>query len=164
MGMILLVTHCVRALECATAIQEASGVLTEQSENLHDAFRRVRERDYTAVVVDQFLMDNDPEAGEQVIHHAGSAIVVPVNLAISGTERVVRELRAALRRRERELETARSAAELSIRSEMIGPLTAMLISCQIALDLPELPTVAKKKFLALQELARELCERLQVAA
>ena len=162
--MILLVTHCVRALECASAIQQSSAELTEQSDNLHDAFRRVRERDYSVVVVDQFLLDNDPEAAEELSNHSGSAIVVPVNLAISGTERVLRELRAAMRRRERELESARASAERAIRSELTGPLTAMLISCQIALNLPELHPVVQKKFLALQELAKELCERLQVAA
>ena len=56
------------------------------------------------------------------------------------------------------------AAERAIRSELTGPLTAMLISCQIALNLPELAPVVQNKFLALQELAKELCERLQVAA
>lgn len=163
-GMILLVTHCVRALELAAAIQQSVAELTEQAESLPEAVRRVRDRDYSAIVVDQFLAENDPEGADELALAVGHATLVTVNLAISGIERVVRELRAALRRREAEIESARQAAEKLIRSELTGPLTAMLLSCQMALTLPELPPVVQRRFAALQELAKELCDRLEVAA
>ncbi len=151
-------------MEVAAAIQQSVSELTEQSESLHEATRRVREREYSAVVVDQFLMDNDPEGADHLALATGHAILVPVNLAISGIERVARELRAALRRRDVEAQSAHVAAEKLIRSELTGPLTAMLLSCQMALTLPDLPPIVQRRFLALQELAKELCERLEVAA
>lgn len=162
--MILLVTHCVRALEIAAALQQAASELAEQSESLLDAIRRVHERDYSAVVVDQFLIDNDPEGADQLALAVGPAVLVTVNLAISGLDRVVRELKSSLRRRECEIQSARTSAERLIRSELTGPLTAMLLSCQMALTQADLPPIVQKRFVALQDLAKELCERLEVAA
>jgi len=47
---------------------------------------------------------------KNTLEHLGTSILVPVNLAISGMERLVREVRAALQRRQREEVRARQAA------------------------------------------------------
>ena len=56
-------------------------------------------------------MDAEPDAGEAILQLLGSASPVYVNFAISGIQRVVRELRAALYRRKREVLVAHQAAE-----------------------------------------------------
>jgi hypothetical protein len=53
---------------------------------------------------------------ETLQQHMGTAIPVQINFAISGIGRVVRELRAALERRKREVLVARQAAKQTLRT------------------------------------------------
>ncbi len=51
-----------------------------------------------------------------------------INFAISSIERLVRDVRAALRRRQRELQAATRKAESALRSELNEALTGILLS------------------------------------
>jgi hypothetical protein len=75
------------------------------------ASNKLREREYDAVILDQFLMKAEPEESDQLLQHLGTATPVYVNFAISGVERVVRETRTSLARRQREEQVARKSAE-----------------------------------------------------
>src|SRR5271155_4767444 len=75
----------------------------------------------------------------------GTAVPVYSNFAIHGIERVSRELRSALHRRNRELQAARREAEQTLRSELKDTITALLLSCELALDVPNLPLFAGDK-------------------
>ena len=77
-----------------------------------------------------------------VLQHVGTAIPVYVNFAICGMERVVRELRAALHRRKREVLLARQGAEQGLRNELKDTITAILLSCELALQTPNLQATA----------------------
>ena len=129
---------------------------TQVAENLTDAATRLHAEEYSAVVIDQSLLEADPNESETVLQHVGTAVSVYVNFAISGKERVVRELRTALRRRTREQLIARKAAQLALRSDLNGAVTAMLLSCELALELPNLPILAREKIRTVHDLAREL--------
>jgi len=94
--------------------------------------------------------------GEVLLQHLGTAVALHVNFAISGIERVIRELRAALNRRKRESLAARRDAEQLLRSELKGTVTALLLTCEIALEVPNLPTPAEDKLRAVYDLAREM--------
>ena len=109
--MIPFITPAARGQECATAIDLATAQPVLVSANLHDAATHLRANEYSAVIIDQCLAESDPDQAEQVLRHIKSAILVFVNCAISSSERIVRELRAALVRRRKEGVSARKAAE-----------------------------------------------------
>ena len=72
---------------------------------------------------------------------------------------MVRELRAALCRRKREVVVARQAAEEALRGELKGTVTALLLSCEMALAAPDLSSM-EVKIRAIHELAREMRARI----
>ena len=162
MGMILLITPSARGSECAAAIEATAGHPVHLSASLQEAATLLRSHEYEAVVLDQSLLDADPEQGEVVLQHVGTAIPIYVNCAISGKERIVREVLAALRRWEREKNIARKAAEQAMLAELRGPLTALLLECELLLSLPHSPSVTEK-IQALNRLAREIADRLEMA-
>ena len=65
--------------------------------------------------------------------HIGTAIMVPVNLALSGLQRLVGEVRASLKRRDREEAAARDAAITKLHCELNDTVTALQLSIQLAL-------------------------------
>ncbi|MGC1449234.1 MAG: hypothetical protein WA830_04275 [Candidatus Sulfotelmatobacter sp.] len=64
---------------------------------------------HAAALVDQFLLETEPDESDQMIEHLGTAFPVYLNFAVTGTERLVREVRSALHRRKREECAARRA-------------------------------------------------------
>lgn len=154
--MILLITPSARGQECAITLTDATSLKTHWAENLQRALSQLREQSYDAVVIDQFLLENEPGESDQVFEHLGTAFPVYVNFAISGMERLVREVRSALRRRKREEVQARRAVEQQMRSEVFESLTAMLLSCELAMAVPEVPGPAAEKIRAIDVLARDM--------
>ena len=161
-GMILLITPSARGPECAATLKESTGNETHWAENLQQAMARLREQTYSAVVVDQFLLENEPAESDQVLEHLGTAFPVYLNFAVSGMERLLREVRSALHRRKREEVQARRSVEQQFRSEFSESLTAMLLSCELAMSVPDVPGPAAEKILAVDNLAREM--RLKLAS
>ena len=158
--MILLITPSARGPECAATLKESTGNETHWAENLQLALSHLREETYSAVVIDQFLLETEPAESDQVLEHIGTAFPVYLNFAVSGMERLVREVRSALHRRKREEAQARLAVEQQFRSEMGESITAMLLSCELAMTVPNIPGAAAEKILAVDLLAREMRTRL----
>lgn len=121
---------------------------------------RLREQTYSAVVMDQFILENEPAESDQVLEHLDTAFPVYVNFAVSGMERLIREVRSALHRRKREETQARRSVEQQFRSEMGENLTSMLLSCELAMSVPGIPDPAAEKIRAVDNLAREMRLRL----
>ena len=160
--MILLITPSARGQQCADSLQAATGEETRWAQNLQEAATRLREGSYSAAVIDQFVLETEPQESEQMLEHLGTALPVYLNFAVTGMERLVRETRSALHRRQREESAARIAVKEQMRSEMCETLTAMLLSCELAMSVPEVPLPAAEKIRAIDSLARELRLRLQV--
>jgi len=158
--MILLITSSARANECAQAIQKATTDNVQVASTLQQAAAQLRSGEYTAVVIDQFLVEAEPDQSELVMQHLGTAVALHINFAISGVERLIRELRAALNRRKREALAARREAEQVLRSELKGTVTALLLSCEMALGVPNLPQTAENKLRAVYDLAREMRSKI----
>jgi hypothetical protein len=158
--MILLIPPSARGPECAATLKESTGNETHWAENLQLALSHLREETYSAVVIDQFLLETEPAESDQVLEHIGTAFPVYLNFAVSGMERLVREVRSALHRRKREEAQARLAVEQQFRSEIGENLTAMLLSCELAMSVPNVPGAAAEKILAVDNLAREMRTRL----
>lgn len=160
--MILLITPSARGQQCADTLKIATGLDTHWARNLQEAATRLREQVYCAAVIDQFLLETEPEDSGQVIEHLGTAFPLYINFAVTGMERLVREVRSALHRRKREEQAARRAVVEQMHSEMRETLTAMLLSCELAMSVPDVPNPAAEKIRAIDNLARELRLRLQV--
>jgi hypothetical protein len=161
--MILLITPSARGQECAATLRESTGYETHWAENLQLAVARLREQSYVAAIIDQFLVESEPNESDQLIEHLETAFPVYINFAISGMERLVREVRSALHRRKREELQARRSVEQQFRSEMCESLTAMLLSCELAMSVPNVPLPAAEKILAVDNLARDMRLRLGVS-
>ena len=163
-SMILMITPSSRARECAQAIQEALREETQVASNLREALSHLRTHEYSAVVVDQAFLDSDPDESDVVLQHIGMAIPIHVNFGISGMERVVREVRAAQLRRKKEVLLARKGAQEALRNELEGPITALLLSCEMALQVPELKSAAEVKMRAVYDLAQQVRTKLEIPA
>jgi hypothetical protein len=161
--MILLVTPSERASECAAALNEATREEVAVAESLARAATLLRAESYLAVVLDQYLVETEPHEAGNTLEHLGMAILVQVNLAISGMERLVREVREALHRGQREEVRARQAAIGRLHSELNGTMTALLLSSELALETPGLPAGATDKIESVRELVKKLRKQLQGA-
>jgi uncharacterized protein YjiS (DUF1127 family) len=158
--MILLITCLAKAQECAQALQEATKEPVIVCSALQEAVLQLKEKEFSAVVFDLLLLDAQPDEGETLLKHLGSAVPVYVNFAITGTVRAARELRWALQRRKREMLAAKSDAEQALRHELKDTLTALLLTCEMALQVPELPVQAETRMQAVEALAKEVNARL----
>lgn len=160
--MILLITPQSKGPEFAGALVAATSQETHWAQNLQEAATRLREQTYSAAVIDQFLLETEPEESDQVLEHLGTAFPVYVNFALTGMERLLREVRSALHRRKREEATARRAVAEQMQCEMRETLTVMLLSCELAMAIPDVPSPAAEKIRTIDTLARELRLRLEV--
>lgn len=158
--MILLVTPNLRGEECAAALREATGNQVVIAESLQRATSLLRSNEYVTVVLDQYLLETEADETSTLMEHLGIAIPVQVNLAVSGMDRLVREVRAAVQRRKREELAARRAAEETLHSELNGTLTALLLNCELAIATPGLPAATLGKLQSARELVNKLRTQL----
>ena len=161
--MILLVTPSERRENCAQVLHGATGHPTHVANTLRAAIGSLRIQEYSAVVIDQFLLETEPDECDLMLRHLGSAVPIYVNCAISGAERIAREVRSALSRRQREEQTARRSAEQAMWSELNESVTAMLLSCDLALAIPGMSAPAAEKIRAVQDLAVQIRSRLEAS-
>jgi len=159
--MILLITSSTRAQECAVAIERATNQRTQICPGLSLAARILRSTECSALVIDQNLMEADPAAAAVMLSEAETAIPVFVNFAICGMERVVRYVRSALQRREEERIHAVREAEANLRSQLTGALTGILLSSQLAMEVPAVPAAAQARLRSVYQLAMSMRERLE---
>jgi hypothetical protein len=159
--MILLVTPNLRAEDCAAALSEATGEKIALADSLRRATTLLRADSYLSVVLDQYLLEAEPAETETLMQHIGDAIPVQVNLAICGLDRLVREVRAAMQRRQREEVAARRGAEKSLHSELNSTVTALLLTCELALSTPDLPPAVLEKLRSAHALVEKLRNQLQ---
>ncbi|HSZ61918.1 MAG TPA: hypothetical protein VK828_08975 [Terriglobales bacterium] len=162
--MILLVTPSDRATECATALHGGTGEDVTVAESLPRAATLLRAGCYSAAVFDQHLLEAEPREADATLEHLGTAIPVQVNLAISGVDRLVRDVRAAVQRRKREEIQARQSAIGRLQGELNDTVTALLLSSELALDTPELPLAASEKIQSVHALVKKLRRQLEGTA
>src|SRR6266478_5708693 len=94
-------TESLPKLRIAT-IQRVTSEETHVAARLSQAMAQLRAQEYVAVLIDQAFLETEPVESDMVLEHIGTAIPVHVNFAISGMDRVIRELRAALQRRKQD--------------------------------------------------------------
>ena len=159
---ILLVTGIEGARNCADVIAKQLGMDVEVAEGRKTALACLRRAEFSAVVVDDTIAECDPAAAEAIWERAGLAIPVQVNFALTGSTRLVRDLRAALARREQERGAAQRAALRAIESELRSTVSGLLLHAQLALqESPPSPQLEQRLRL-MAELAGNLKQKLDV--
>ncbi len=159
--MMLLVSTSGRASECSTALEQALGEEVEIAANTKRALTLLRNGEFSAVVFDEAFLETENDSVDMLLHHAGMAVPVYVNLAISASGRIVREVKVALRRHEEARLIAMRAAESLLRTELRGAVTGILLSTELALRSPEMPPEAADKLRSVCQLASDIRSRLE---
>jgi DNA-binding NtrC family response regulator len=156
-GRILLVTKEERARNLADVLGAQLGVEVEVAEGRKVALSALRRGDFTVVLIDEAFADLDLPATEAILLDAGLAVPLQINVALSGARRIVREVRAALLRREQEITMARRAAAEAIENELSITVAGLLLHSQLALREGEpIPDALRKKIRAVAELSESI--------
>jgi hypothetical protein len=159
---ILMVTGVEGARNCANAVGAQLGTEVEVAEGRRGALSALRGGEFQIVVIDETLAECDPAAADAICEQAGLAIPLQINFALSGAARLVREIRSALHRREREQLLARRAASALIESELKSTVAGLLLNSELALNGGNLPPQLAERLRIVVELAGSL--RSQLAA
>jgi hypothetical protein len=158
--MILIIWNSGKAKECARSIEHAMQESVQVASSLHEGVGRLRSGEYSAVVIDQWITEAEPEPASVVFEHLGMAVPVFANFGISSVERILREVRAALSRRGLETVLARHSARQALRGELKDEMTVLLLSCGVALEEPSLSDSARMRLQKIEELAKHISEKL----
>jgi hypothetical protein len=97
-----------------------------------------------------------------LMNHSGIAMPLHVNLALQGTDRVVREVQTALRRGVQERVVATHTADRLLRSQLSSEVTGILLNSELALRQVSIPAAVADKVRSVRELAEKMRSRLQV--
>jgi DNA-binding NtrC family response regulator len=157
---ILIVTGIEGARNCAAVVAAQLGMEVEVADGRKTALAALRRHEYSAVVVDETMTECDPAAAEAIWEHASLAIPLQINFALSGAARLVREIRAALHRREREQTLARRAAAAAIEMELKSTVAGLLLHSQLAMNGSELPAPVAERMRVVADLAGNLRQQL----
>ena len=159
---ILIVSGIEGARNCAAVVGAQLGMEVEVAEGRKAALAALRRREFAAVVVDETMVECDPASAEAIWDHAGLAIPLQINFALSGVARLAREIRDALHRREREQTLARRAAAAAIEAELKSTVSGLLLHSQLALSGSEVPSSIADKLRMVADLAGSLRQQLSV--
>jgi CheY-like chemotaxis protein len=157
---ILIVTGVEGARNCAAVVASQLGMEVEVAEGRKAALASLRRREYSAVVVDETMAECDPAAAEAIWEHAALAIPLQINFALSGASRLIREIRSALHRREREQTLARRAAAAAIESELKSTVAGLLLNSQLAMTSSDISAPAAERMRVVADLAGSLRQQL----
>ncbi|HZB88634.1 MAG TPA: hypothetical protein VE291_08265 [Terracidiphilus sp.] len=157
---ILMVTGIEGARNCATAVEAQLGIAVEMADGRKAALAAQRRQEYQVVVVDETLAECDPASADAIWEKAGLAIPLQVNFALAGAARVIREIRAAKHRRQREQALARKAAVTAMETEMKTTIAGLLLHSQLALAGNQMPPPVADKLRTVAELAASLRQQL----
>lgn len=161
---VLMVTGMEGADNCAAVMSQALNTEVQVAAGRKAAVAALRRADFAVVVVDQTLAACDPAAAEAIWERAGLAIPLEINFALSGAARLIREIRAAIHRREREQTLARRAAVAAIENELKSTVAGLLLNSQLALNGPGVPAPVADKLRVVADLAGSLRQKLSVPA
>jgi signal transduction histidine kinase len=157
---ILIVTGIEGARNCAAVVGAQLGMEVEVAEGRKAALTALRRKEFAAVVMDETMAECDPAAAEAIWERAGLAIPLQVNFALSGAARLIREIRAALHRREREQTLARRAAAAAIDHELKTTIAGLLLHSQLALSGSETSSPIADRLRMVADLAGNLRQQL----
>jgi hypothetical protein len=153
---LLIVSGIEGIRNCSDVVAKQLGIDVEVAEGRRAALNALRHKEYIAVVVDESLAACDPTAADAIWERSGLAIPLQINFALSGASRVVREIRAALHRREREQAMAQRAATAALEVEVRNTVAGLLLHSELALSQDGVPNAVAEKLRLVADLAGTL--------
>ena len=159
---ILMMTGIAGAENCAAVLSKQFQMTVETAASWNEGLAALRRREYALVVMDESLIQAG-DGMDALLKHAGFAIPVEVDFAISGTGRLVREVRSTLSRRALERELATRTVTSALQSELREIAAGLLLQSQLALAEPGIPPQLAAKLRAVVALTGSLGERLGVS-
>lgn len=159
---VLVVSTLSGAKNCAAAIMQQMGLEVEIVPGRREAMEALRTGTYAAVIVDDALAEADPRGAELLWKMAGLAIPMQVNFALTGTARLVRDLRAALARRGQEQGAAERAALQALDDELRNSVSGLLLHAQLALRDSPSSVQLEQRLRKMADLAGDLKQRLDI--
>jgi len=160
---ILIVSGIEGVRNCAEVVSQQLGMTVEFAEGRRSALEALRKREFIVVVVDASLAECDPAAAEAIWDKSGLAIPVQINFALSGATRIVREVRAALHRREREQAVAQRAAAEAVEVEIRNTVSGLVLHSELALAQDGVPRAVAEKLRLVADLAGTLRQLLSAS-
>ena len=161
---ILIVTGIEGAENCAKALSRMLELDCELAIGRKAALAALKRFDFAAVVVDEGIVDCDPVGADMIWESSGLAIPLQINFALSGAQRLAREIRMALNRRDRERSLAHDAAAAQIESELKSTVAGLLLHSQLALADREIPAPIAEKLRVVADLAGNLRQQLSASS
>ena len=161
---ILIISSMEGAENCARVIGQQIRASVSVAAGPREGMVALRQGTFGVVVVEESLTEADPDWADQIWELAGLAMPLQINFAISGCNRLGREIKAALARRDGENDQARRAAAAELENELKSTVTGLLLESELALREPSIPATLEPKLRHLVELAGALRERLREAS
>jgi CheY-like chemotaxis protein len=161
---ILMVTGIEGARNCAAAVEAQLGMTVEVADSRKSALAALRRQEFAVVLMDDTMAECDPASAEAIWDKAGLAMPLQINFAVAGAARVIRDIRAALSRRQREQALARRAAVSVIETEMNTTIAGLLLHSQLALAGNQVPPSVADKLRTVADLATSLRQQLASTA
>lgn len=155
---VLLVSALSSAEQGAAAIMQQLGLDVEIVRGRREAMDALRRESYAVVIVEESLAESDSRAAELLWKMTGLAIPIQVNFALTGEARLVRELRAALARRD----AAERAALAAVQSELRNTVSGLVLQTQLALHESGQAPRLEQRLRLMAELAGNLKQRLEI--
>ncbi|MFC5864052.1 hypothetical protein ACFPT7_17230 [Acidicapsa dinghuensis] len=160
---ILIITGMEGAENCAAALSRLLTTECDVAQGRRSAITMLNRGEYAAVILDEALIDSDPQGADLIWERTGLAIPMQINFALTGVQRLAREIRMALSRAERERAIARAAAAAAIENELKTTVAGLLLHSQLALADLQVSSPAAEKLRLVADLAGSLREQLTPA-
>ena len=157
---ILIISGMEGVRHCADVVGRQLDRKVEVAEGRRTALDALRRRQFAVVVLDETIAECDPAAAEAIWQRSGLAVPIQINFALSGATRIIREIRAALSRREQELAVARLAAKEDIATELKNTVTGLVLQSQLALSEGGVPPHIIERLRVVADLASTLRQQL----
>jgi hypothetical protein len=160
---VLIISPMADATPAADLLSSTLGCSVVLAANHRAGISALRRHEYSVVVVDDCMVEGSPAATELLWQSFGMAVPVQINFAFSGGSRLVREVQAAIGRREQQHMIALRAATSLLENDLKSTVTGLLLQSQLALAEPALPPKLAGKLELVAELAGNLRRRLEQA-
>jgi hypothetical protein len=156
---LLLVAPALLAEPVVDALRLRLDIEVELVPTTRAAMASLRRNEYGLILLEESLTTADPEAADLIYRAAAGSVLLELNFVLTNTERVVRQVRYALARREQDRNYARTAVVSQLNSELNSTLTGLLLESQLALR--EAQPALQPKLRTIVGLAADLRHRLE---
>ncbi len=120
----------------------------------------LQHKSFTLVVIEEAIALENEANLKSLYDLAGEAFVLEVNFGLANPARIVRQLRAALARRQNDVRKARTAAMISLQRELSASVSGLLLESQLALRTAGSELAPSLEHLVV--LAEVLCQQLRL--